>query len=75
MQLPKNLADQIMLDLQCKCAEDPETGAYLMRSNGRRKTGRPRNYWYHAPGMINSRKFTATSDQEAVDKINGEVTK
>lgn len=73
MRLPKDIVEEIEMALQCHCAEDAETGAYLMRSNGRRKTGRPRNYWYHAPGMINSKKITAYSDQEAIDQINGEM--
>ena len=74
MKLPTSIVEQIEMDLQCKCAEDPETGAYLTRSNGRRKAGRPRKYWYHQPQEILPVKFTAYSDQEAVDMINREVT-
>ena len=40
LQKPKDIAEMIMMDLAHHCAEDPETGAYLVRSDGRRKSGR-----------------------------------
>lgn len=71
LQKPKDLAETILMDLRNHCAEDPRTGAYLMRSNGRRKAGRPRKYWYRAPGMINAKVIHASTDEEAIEKIEG----
>jgi hypothetical protein len=66
---PKTIADQIMMDLHHHCAEDPITGAYLIKSNGRRKLGRRTRFWYHAPGMINAKAMYATSVEDAICQI------
>jgi hypothetical protein len=51
-------------------AYDPDTGAYLRRSMGRRRSGRPARYYlklvYHELGE--AIKLTARSDEEAVEK-------
>jgi len=49
-------------------AYDPQTGAYLMRSKGRRKSGRNRRYY--ARGCGNLVRFTAANDAEAIEKAN-----
>ena len=72
LQKPKDIAEMIMMDLAHHCAEDPETGAYLGRSDGRRKSGRPRKYWYRAPGMINAKVLYAESDDDAIRQIEGD---
>lgn len=60
---------QILLYLGGLVAIDPQTGAYMRSSNGRRKAGRPTKYAAWMPGdeVI---KTTAYSVQEAVDKVN-----
>lgn len=60
---------RILLYLASLVAIDPQTGAYIRTSNGRRKAGRPAKY---AAWMPNDQvvKVTAYSVQEAVDKIN-----
>jgi hypothetical protein len=73
LQKPKDLAEMIIMDLRHHCAEDPETGAYLIRSDGRRKAGRARKYWYRAPGMINAKVIYAATDEEALSQINGDL--
>jgi len=73
LQKPKDIAEMIMMDLAHHCAEDPETGAYLVRSDGRRKSGRPRKYWYRAPGMINAKVLYAESDDDAIRQIDGDA--
>jgi hypothetical protein len=75
LQKPKNLEEMIMMDLRHHCAEDPETGAYLVRSSGRSKSGRQQRYWYRAPGMINAKVFRAASDDEAISRIEGGLSK
>jgi len=72
LQKPKDLAEKILMDLRYHCAEDPITGASLMRSNGHRKSGRPRKYWYRAPGMINAMVIYAETDDDAIRQIEGE---
>lgn len=72
LQKPKDLTEMIMMDLRRHCAEDPETGAYLIRSDGRRKPGRRRKYWYRAPGMLNAKLLYAESDDDAIRQINGD---
>jgi len=73
LQKPKDLMEMIEFDIRNHCAEDPETGAYLMRSNGRRKSGRPCRYWYRAPGMINAKVLYAESDEDAMRQIDGDA--
>jgi hypothetical protein len=73
LQKPKDISEMIMMDLRHHCAEDPETGAYLVRSDGRRKSGRPRKYWYRAPGMINAKVIYAESDDDAIRQIDGDA--
>jgi len=73
LQKPKNLTEMIMMDLAHRCAIDPETGAWLMKSNGRRKAGRLTRYWYKAPGMLNARVLYAESDDDAIRQIDGDA--
>ena len=47
---------------------DPTNGAYLRSSSGRRKWGRPRKYY--AKFLNITVRFTAYSDEEAVEKAN-----
>ena len=49
-------------------AYDPQTGAYMRSSRGRRKFGRPKKYWAHALGI--TVRFTAENDEKAVEKAN-----
>lgn len=72
LQKPKDLMEMIEFDIRHHCAEDKETGAYLMRSDGRRKAGRLRRYWYRSPGMINAKVLYAESDDDAIRQIEGE---
>lgn len=64
-------------------AQDPDTGAYLTGSNGRRRSGRNRRYCVTVPtcnleplpgGQAYSEsvylKFTAESDEQAIEKAN-----
>ena len=71
LQKPKTIEEMIGMDLRYHCAEDPVTGAYLHRSDGRRKSGRPRRYWYRAPGMENAKIIYASSIDEAIQKAEG----
>jgi hypothetical protein len=66
---PKTIEDQIMMDLRHHCAEDPITGAYLIKSQGRRKFGRRTRFWYRIPGMINAKTIYATSVEDAICQI------
>ena len=72
LQKPKDLAETITMGLRHHCAEDIATGAYLIRSAGRRKSGRTlRRYWYHAPGKERERMIYAESDDDAISQIEG----
>jgi hypothetical protein len=72
LQQPKTMDEMIGMSLRHHCAEDPETGAYLIRSDGRRKSGRPRRYWYRAPGMLNAKVLYAESVDDAIRQIEGD---
>lgn len=71
LEKPKTLADMIGMDLRHHCAEDPITGAWLHRSDGRRKAGRQTRFWYKAPGMINAKVLYANSIEDAISQIEG----
>jgi hypothetical protein len=71
LQKPKDPTEKMLMEARSHCAEDPDTGAYLMSSNGRRKSGRLRKYWYRAPGMINARKIFAVDIDDAIFQIEG----
>lgn len=71
LQKPKDISELVLMDLRGHCAEDPVTGAYLIASNGRRKSGRPRRYWYRAPSMISARVLYAESLDDAINQIEG----
>lgn len=51
-------------------ALDPDSGAHLRRSAGRRRAGRPARYTLHVPNQDRAIHFTAPSDDEAVVKGN-----
>ena len=72
LKKPIDLADKILMDMRNHCAEDLDTGAYLIRSNGRRKSGRACKYWYRTPDMVNARVIYADSDDDAMRQIDGE---
>jgi hypothetical protein len=50
-------------------ALDPNTGAHLRRSAGRRKAGKPAKYYLSTPGN-DALMILASSDQEAINKAN-----
>lgn len=64
---------QILLYLGSLVAIDPQTGAYMRASNGRRKAGRPTRYMASYPNDTVV-KVTAYSVQEAVDKVNKQAS-
>lgn len=70
---PKNPGERLQMELRKHCAEDSEVGAYLMRSNGHRKANRLRKYWYRTPNMINARVIFASSDDDAIFQIDGDI--
>jgi hypothetical protein len=63
-----NQDDRIDAILADYVAYDPYTGAYLRSSRGRRKFGKPTRYY--AVGYRITVRFTAYSDEEAVEKAN-----
>ena len=69
LQKPKTIDEMILMDLRHHCAEDPITGAFLCKSNGRRKVGRQTRYWYREPGMVNAKVIYASSVEEAIAQI------
>ena len=71
LQKPKTIDEMILMDLKHHCAEDPQTGAYLIRSDGQRKSGRLTRFWYRAPGMINARVLYANSVDDAIRQVEG----
>ena len=69
------LAAELDIDNRVTCliygwaAYDPETGAHIGRSSGRRKAGRPTKYWLVSkPFFCEPKRFTAFNDAEALEK-------
>jgi hypothetical protein len=48
---------------------DQPSGAYITRSSGRRRVGRPAKYFFYKDGKI-AWKGTAYTEEEAVNKVN-----
>lgn len=92
MLLPPSSFDQVTqigMFINQRIAQDPDTGARLVGSNGRRRTGRNRRYWVIIP-TCNLRQYetgghaypqdvsfglTAESDQHAIEKANRRLPK
>lgn len=70
LEIPESVADALVLSLSHRCAVDPETGAYLSRSDGHRRAGRRIRFYLHVPGKELARVIQAWSLQEAITLAN-----
>lgn len=65
------LAGWVAVDEDCGTLNRESRPIRLVRSNGRRKAGRPTKYYLMGTGSINAPKIEAHSDEEAVEMANG----
>lgn len=64
------LSDWTAVDENCGTLDRDSKPLRLIRSNGRRKAGRPTKYWLMGTSFINAPTFYAYSDEQAVEQAN-----
>ena len=63
----ENIDDRVLCVIMGACAYDPQTKAYLRRTDGRHKAGQRSKYYLHWE-MHELKLFKAYSDVEAIEK-------
>ena len=73
LTFPKTEQEKFDCIMSSQVAYDPETKIALVRSRGRRASGRNTRYWLS--GVVETQSFTAPNDEVALEKANAIIAR